>query len=448
MTDEINSLREALAFSPNNIKLRALIATKLFTLGQYEEAEAEYRAAMRLSPETPELQQGLAETFLAQGKDTYAVLLTENLVRKDPSPEQLLLHARALRKTGKPDEAGDFYVQAIRENRLLATPELAAIFGMEKDENIFSLAVAGGDDDRESELPDDDSSLNAEKPKIRFADIGGMESVKESIRMKIIYPLQNKDMFAAYGKKTGGGVLFYGPPGCGKTLIARATAGEVRAHFVSVGLHDVLDMYTGNSEQNLHAIFENARRNAPCVLFFDEVDALAAKRSDMRQSGGRHVINQFLSEMDGVNGDNEGVLVLAATNAPWYVDTAFRRPGRFDRVVFISPPDAKAREAIWRIHLTGKPTKAIDYRALAVASKGFSGADIAQAVDACIEEKLSEAMRVGQAIPLSMPALLATVRKTKPTTVEWFTSAKNYAVYANESGAYDDILEYLNKKHD
>src|SRR5690606_12125627 len=135
-----------------------------------------------------------------------------------------------------------------------------------------------------------------EKPKISFEHVGGMEDVKAQIRMKIIHPLTHAEMFKAYGKQVGGGILLYGPPGCGKTLMARATAGEVKARFISVGLHDVLDMWVGASEKNLHTIFNEARRANPTVLFFDEVDALGASRNDMKQSGSRTTINQFLSE--------------------------------------------------------------------------------------------------------------------------------------------------------
>ncbi len=177
------------------------------------------------------------------------------------------------------------------------------------------------------------------KTDLKFSDVGGMEKVKDDIRMKIIHPLKNPELFAAYGKKAGGGVLLYGPPGCGKTLMAQATAGEIESTFLAVGLHQILDMYIGESEQKLHKIFELGRKSKPAVLFFDETDALAADRRDMRQSAGRTLINQFLSELDGANAQNDDLLVLGATNAPWQLDGAFLRPGRFDRIIFVPPPD-------------------------------------------------------------------------------------------------------------
>ena len=236
-------------------------------------------------------------------------------------------------------------------------------------------------------------------------------------------------------------------PGCGKTHIARATAGEVKATFISVGISDVLDMWIGNSERNLAEIFDRARANTPCVLFFDEVDALGASRADMRQSAGRHLINQFLSELDGVEKSNDGVLVIGATNAPWHIDTAFRRPGRFDQVVFVPPPDATAREEILRMQLTGKPQEEkLDLAKLAAKLTDFSGADLKAVVDRTVEAKLQQAIKSGRPSPISTKDLLTTAKRATATTREWFATARNHAVYSNQGGTYDDILEYLNIK--
>jgi SpoVK/Ycf46/Vps4 family AAA+-type ATPase len=282
-----------------------------------------------------------------------------------------------------------------------------------------------------------------EKPKLSFSDVGGMDEVKEEIRMKIIYPLQHAELFKAYDKKVGGGVLLYGPPGCGKTLLSKATAGEIKANFIALGLHQILDMWIGNSEKNMHEVFELARKNAPCVLFFDEVDALAADRRDLRQSAGRNLINQFLSEMDGAESQNDGVLILGATNAPWHIDPAFRRPGRFDRTLFVPPPDEAARESIIRVMAERKPIGELDPRALAKKTDGFSGADLKAVFDIATEQVLADAMKTGKVIPLGTKDLIKASGRHKPTTRAWFESAKNYALYANQGGFYDDVLKHL-----
>jgi transitional endoplasmic reticulum ATPase len=313
----------------------------------------------------------------------------------------------------------------------------------------FAETLEDDDDDLDDGFPRGGAAYDLgladfEKPKLKFSDVGGMNDVKEEIRMKIIYPLQHAELFKAYNKKVGGGVLLYGPPGCGKTLLSKATAGEIKANFIALGLHQILDMWIGNSEKNLHELFERARRGRPCVLFFDEVDALAASRADMRASAGRHLINQFLAELDGVTSSNDGVLILAATNAPWHVDPAFRRPGRFDRILFVPPPDPAGRAAIVRAMCAGKPVDDIDYNAVAKKTEAFSGADLKAVLDRAIEAKLAEAMKAGIPKPLTTKDLLAAAAGVRPSTREWFATARNYALYANESGTYDDVLQYLN----
>jgi SpoVK/Ycf46/Vps4 family AAA+-type ATPase len=178
-------------------------------------------------------------------------------------------------------------------------------------------------------------------------------------------------------------------------------------------------------------------------LFFDEADALGGRRSDMNSGSARQLINQFLSEMDGVENSNDGVLVLAATNAPWHIDPAFRRPGRFDRILFVPPPDAAARADILRLHLRDKPQEPIDFAALAKQMDGFSGADIKAVIDQAIEAKLREALKAGAVKPLTGKDLAAIAKTMRPTTREWFSTARNYALYSNEGGLYDDVLKYL-----
>ncbi len=441
--ETVNALREALRTSPNNLHLRQLLADTLLGNGQPAEAEKEYREALALSPNSVGLKLGLARAFHQQGKQSYALVIVEDLVKQpNASARAFLLHARLLAGIGEIEQAVQQYRRAVETDAAVADVEFASRLGIGASETesevVDGKVRAAWNDDDDAPPPAD-----IERPKITFADVGGMEKLKEEIRLKIIHPLAHPDLYKAYGKPIGGGILMYGPPGCGKTYLARATAGEIKAGFIAVGINDVLDMWIGNSERNLHSLFEQARDHKPCVLFFDEVDALGASRSDMRHHAGRQFINQFLSEMDGVKTSNEGVLILAATNAPWHLDSAFRRPGRFDRVLFVPPPDAAARAAILRLQCRGKPVEEIDYDHLGKKTDHFSGADLKAVLDVAVERKLQEALKAGVPKPLTTKDLAAAAATLKPTTKEWFATARNYALYSNQGGIYDDILQYL-----
>ena len=454
--DHVRQLREAVRLSPENVPLRQALADALLGAGLTAEAVAEYRAALALGPENPALKFGLARSFHADGKSSHALVVLEDLVKSPSAPARaFVLYARILAGIGEVEQAVEQYKRGVAKDPSAADLDFAQRLGIravpEKESTAPAFRPGGPDEEEVSDGrvrqswqgSEEEAPVEIEKPKITFADVGGMDALKEEIRLKIIYPLTHAEMFKAYGKTIGGGILMYGPPGCGKTHLARATAGEVKAGFISVGIHDVLDMWIGNSERNLHSLFEQARRNAPCVLFFDEVDALGASRTDMKTSAGRHLINQFLSELDGVKASNDGVLILGATNAPWHLDSAFRRPGRFDRILFVPPPDAPARAGVLRLQLRGKPQEDVDFDAVAKKCDGFSGADLKAVVDITIETKLRDAMKTGTPTPIRTKDLIASIGAQKPTTREWFATAKNYALYSNQGGTYDDILKYL-----
>ena len=439
---EVAALKSALAVSPENVPLLRHLAETLLRLDRAPEAIDTYRAALALQPSVPALKVGLAQAYERAGKSSHAIVIVEEMVRRAGAPpEAYLLYSRLLLREGEIQGAVAQYKAAVEEDPALRDLDLESQLGIEAP---ASAEVIDGKIRSGWQEPEETPRAEVERPNVNFADVGGMEPLKNEIRMKIIHPLTHAEMFKAYGKKIGGGILMYGPPGCGKTHLARATAGEIKAGFIAVGINDVLDMWIGNSERNLHAIFEQARRSTPCVLFFDEVDALGASRADMRSSAGRHLINQFLAEMDGVTHSNEGVLILAATNAPWHLDPAFRRPGRFDRILFVPPPDFPARSAILDILLRGKPTENVDCEQISKRTPEFSGADLKALIDRAIEAKLADAMKTGVPHPLSTKDLLASAKTQLPTTRDWFSTARNYALYSNESGLYDDILAYLN----
>jgi AAA+ superfamily predicted ATPase len=283
---------------------------------------------------------------------------------------------------------------------------------------------------------------------IRFADIGGLAEVKQQIERRIILPFKKPGLFQKFRRRAGGGILLYGPPGCGKTMLARATAGECEARFVSIRIPEILDMYIGESEKRLAEVFARARAETPSVLFFDEVEAMAARRRFGPTAAQSTLVSTFLAELDGIDASNEGVLILAATNVPWAIDSAFRRPGRFDRVLFVPPPDEAARLDILMSHLKERPQEAnLDLRAIAAASPGFSGADLAAVVEEAADLAIEESLKGEGAVrPITHRHLAEALRSRKATTIEWLTTARNYAKYANDSGLYDDVLEFL-KRH-
>lgn len=313
-------------------------------------------------------------------------------------------------------------------------------------------AVPASEDDGSAGEPDWDQFLREvlsdpdTRGRVTLADVGGLEDVKERIQQSFLLPLQNPELRRAYGARLRGGLLLWGPPGCGKTFLARAIAGELGAQFVPVGLHQILDMWMGNSEKQLHALFEMARRNTPCVLFFDEVDAIGHSRMNLGRSAIRNVVAQLLSELDGVDTSNEGIFVVGATNQPWDVDPALRRPGRFDRTMLVLPPDELARTAIFRYNLENRPLGDVRYSDLARMTEGLSGADIRLVCEEAVERSLAKAIRTSTVQPVGMDELRAAIAEVRPSTTAWFESARNHVRYANDSGDYDELATYFGRR--
>jgi SpoVK/Ycf46/Vps4 family AAA+-type ATPase len=312
--------------------------------------------------------------------------------------------------------------------------------------DVIPPRFARADDDPDPVRGEADRAFDVETSTVRLADVGGMADVKKRLELAFLGPLRNPQLRTMFGKSLRGGLLLYGPPGCGKTFLARAVAGEMGARFLSLSIVDVLNMWVGNSEKNLHEIFEAARRNAPCVLFLDEIDALGHKRSQLHSSAMRTLGNQLLAELDGMEGNNEGVFILAATNAPWDVDAALRRPGRLDRVALVLPPDAPARTAIVEYHVRQRPIANIDLGRLVEATEHFSGADLAHLCETAAEHAMADSITTGSVRMIEQRDFERALTEVRPSTAPWFATARNVALFANEGGTYDELATYLKKR--
>ena len=400
-------------------------------------------AAVRATPDDLPLRLHLAGLLVEADRGAEAVEHVATALAKDPTSAQAReLMARAM---GTPPTAADAAPTDSSDSSgdaPLAKPSTFDWHAAESDlgETVGPMFVDGTTEDPGP------SAYDVEAAGVRLADVGGLTEVKKRLEASFLAPLRNPELRALYGKSLRGGLLLYGPPGCGKTFLAKAVAGELGASFLHVSLADVLDMYIGQSERNVKELFEVARTSAPCVLFLDELDAIGGKRSLNRSSGARTTVNQLLTELDGVGSDNEGVFVLAATNHPWDVDPALRRPGRLDRTLLVLPPDREAREAILRTHLRDRPVERIDTRRLAKATEGFSGADLAHLCESASENALMESVGSGQVRMIGMADFDQALSEIRPSIGPWVETARNVALYANASGEYDELAKWLRKR--
>jgi SpoVK/Ycf46/Vps4 family AAA+-type ATPase len=428
------ALESVLASAPDNAAVRIHLASLLAG----DDPAAALDHASRVLAAHPDHPQGLeiaARTARAVGEEHRAAAyerLLSALTSSPPPPGPA--SPASIAGAREPLTAGDAL-----EGEADIDAFLEEVLGSEPDTDRAGLS---GHLRGPSELS---GPLRGPSGRVTLADVGGLDEVKRRLQTSFLGPLRNPELRKMYGKSLRGSLLLYGPPGCGKTFLARAVAGELGARFFGIGLHEVLDMWLGQSERNLHQIFETARRTAPCVLFLDEVDALGLKRSHLERSAGRNVVVQLLSELDSARSDNEGVFVLGATNQPWDIDPALRRPGRFDRTLLVLPPDPPARVSILQYHLRGRPVGQLDLQRLANRTEGFSGADLRLLCESAAESALEDSLRSGTNRPIESGDFDRAFREVSPSTRPWFDVARNYAMFANEGGAYDDLLTYMRR---
>lgn len=382
---ELDKLRATVADYPDIIELRVRLIRLLAARGHHADAVVQAGEALRIAPGDPQLTALVAELGGSPG-------------------------------AASPDGGFD-WARAESEVRDVVAPEYLGAAGTHTGSAPSRRAV-------------------------RLADVAGMAEAKAQIERAFIGPLRNPDLARAYGTGVGGGLLLYGPPGCGKTYIASAIAGELGAAFYSVGVPDIVEMATGNTEQTLQQVFATARDHTPAMIFFDEIDGIGQKRSVLRGANVmRQLVTRLLTELDAVR--NEGVFVLAASNHPWDVDTALRRPGRLDRTLFVPPPDEPARAALIQANFAGKPIAGIDLPAMVAATDGFSGADVAFVCRSAAQRALADSAATGRPRYIGMADVAAVLDEVTPSTGPWFSMARNVVEFANADGAFDDLAAYL-----
>jgi len=291
------------------------------------------------------------------------------------------------------------------------------------------------------------------KSKTKFDSVIGLNKVKRYITENIILAIKEPDLFKKYSKKLGLGVIFYGPPGGGKTFVVNAIAGEAGANVIIARVNQIVDMYTGNTEKNLHAIFEQARKAPPCIIFFDELDGLGVKRGGGPEGGEssalRLAVNQFLVEMSGVEANPEGIFVIGATNNVWDIDPALKRSGRFGDRIYFPPPNHKERKALFNFYVRNTPTGRINLGRLARATAGFSSADIERITDKAIMRPLLHEHETHKGRKLNMGDMMAVLKDKDiggSSLDEWYQMVKKEVISKTETQTVDGKKQEIVKE--
>jgi SpoVK/Ycf46/Vps4 family AAA+-type ATPase len=398
----LQGLQAAIVAAPRNLALRVHAAALLLEAGRPAEALAQCGVVLETAPDHQQALEVAARAADAVGDH-----------------EQALGYRRRRLPVGEPAEPS----QPAGEPRLIVPP--------------IRIPVARD--------PADGYLGEVDQPRLTLGDLGGMEGIKRRLRTTFLGPLRDPRFARLFGRSLRGGLLLYGPPGCGKTAFARAMAGELASSLLSVDLAHVLDMWVGYSERTLHEIFETARRSAPCVLYLDELDVLGVGRRARRYTVGHGVVDQLVAELYSVSEEHEGVFVIAASEHPWDIDPTLRHPGRFDHTLLVLPPDAEAREAIIRGRLQSRPVTGLDVASLADRTEGFSASDLVVLCETVAEGALEASLVSGSERAITDDDFNPGLGRVRPSTPAWFELARRYALHPGEPLPYEELVAYLRR---
>ncbi|MGC8576173.1 MAG: ATP-binding protein [Caldisericum sp.] len=282
------------------------------------------------------------------------------------------------------------------------------------------------------------------KPNLNFKNAIISNHIKNFLINTIINAIMYPDIYKKHNKKIGEAVIFYGPPGTGKTYLAKIIAGETKANLIILNSNEILSKYLGSSNKNIHALFEQARKNTPSIIFMDEIESLTTKRSEtdgMGSTSARNIITQLLTEMDGIEKNPQGVFIIGATNRPWEIDSAFKRSGRFNNLVYVGPPNLFERIQLFKFYLSNHKTEKINYLKLALRTANYSQSDISHLIDISTLQPINDEINKHIDRPLTTKDILYTIHTMMPKG-----SLENYWLDTKKEllGKYE--VEYVDKK--
>ena len=435
LDEAIANYRKAIEMDANNPVAHNKLGLALHKKGNVDDAIREYRLAIDITPDNPDIHCNLGLALYEIGD------LDESLNEYNYSLELDVNNAVAYNNIGLV-----FYAKGMLED---AIESYGAALDILPEYDIaqknLERALA-----RQREVFKERKRLRS---KINFSLVGGLHEVKEALKMAVVYPSKHHELFKFYKKKICRGVLLYGPPGCGKTYIAKAVAGECEAEFFDIKITDIYNKYYGESEKSIHDIFEMARECAPSIIFIDEIDAIGSKRDSRLEQFEKRIVNQLLIEISDAENDNSDITVLVATNTPWNVDPALRRPGRFDKLIFIPPPDIEAREEIFKITMKKRPVEDdIDFKKLAKITENYSAADIVQICEEATDIPLKDMLLNKRSSKnknwrkINMGDFISVIEKRKSSLTNWFNYARQEITESGESETFRELSDMI-KKH-